>query len=85
MGPFYETQKKNSYATYNGAVASLHLLSESVRCAPGSVEKLLLLWNTDVLPMKGKKIKLPAGVITCLYPEVCLERGSSGVVTLQTW
>ena len=29
-------------------------LSVSVRCAPGSVEKLLLLWNTDVLPMKGE-------------------------------
>ena len=29
--------------------------------------------------------KLPAGVVTCLYPEDCLERGSSGVVTLQTW
>ena len=30
--------------------------------------------------------KPPAGVITRLYPtEVCMERGSSGVVPLQTW
>ena len=38
---------------------------------------------TDVLPMKGKIAKNYP--VTCLYPEVYLERGSSGVVTLQTW
>ena len=37
-------------------------------------------------PMKGKITKTyPQGLITRLYPEVCMERGSSGVVTLQTW
>ena len=41
---------------------------------------------TDVLADERKNNEnLPAGVITRLYPDVCLERGSSGVVTLQTW
>ena len=41
--------------------------------------------STDVLADERKNNqKLPAGVITRLYPEVCMERGSSGVVTLQT-
>ena len=42
--------------------------------------------STDVLADENKNNQeLPAGGITRLYPDVCMERGSSGVVTLQTW
>ena len=50
------------------------VLSGSVRCAPGSVEKLCCGYGrTDVLADERRKNKkLPAGVITRLYPKVCM-------------
>ena len=78
------------------------VLSGSVLCAPGSVEKACCVrpcgvgqarWkscgccgSTDVLADERKNnLELPAGVITRLFPEICMERGSSVVVTLQMW
>ena len=49
------------------------VLSESVRCALGSVKKLCCCGSTDVLADERKNnSKLPASVITRLYPEVSM-------------